>query len=96
MITDEQLDRLRAVKAAHESDLMGKPNVVGVGIGLRQREGQLTEEAAIVVSVTHKVPASQLSPWEVIPCELEGVPVDVQVVGELRAFQGGLGWPQNE
>jgi hypothetical protein len=93
MITDEQLDRLRAVKAAHESDLMRKPNVVGVGIGLRQREGQMTEEPAIVVSVTHKVPASQLGPWEKIPCELEGIPVDVQVVGELRAFQGGLGWP---
>jgi len=96
MITDEQLDRLRAVKAAHEADLMGKPNVVGVGIGLRQREGQLTEEPAIVVSVTHKVPASQLGSWDVIPCELEGVPVDVQVVGELRAFRGGLGWPQSE
>ena len=96
MITDEQLDRLRAVKAAHEADLMGKPNVVGVGIGLRQRAGQMTEEPAIVVSVTHKVSDAELSPWEVIPCELEGVPVDVQVVGELRAFQGGLGWSQNE
>lgn len=95
MITDEQLDRLRAVKAAHEADLMSKPNVVGVGIGLRQREGLPTEEPAIIVSVTHKVPAAQLDPWEVIPCELEGMPVDVQAVGELRAFSGGIGWPRN-
>ena len=40
----------------------------------------------IVVSVTSKVPASQLSPRDVIPRELDGVPVDVQVVGKLRAF----------
>jgi len=86
MITNEELDRLRAVKAAHEADLMRKANVVGVGIGLRQREGKPTGEPAIVVSVTHKVPLSQLDPGNVIPCELEDVPVDVQVVGELRAL----------
>ena len=86
MITDEELDRLRAVRAAHEADLMHKANVVGVGIGLRQREGKPTGEPAIVVSVTHKVSICQLDPEDVIPRELEGVPVDVQVVGELRAL----------
>ena len=94
MISDEELDRLREIKAAYEADLMRKANVVGVGIGLRQREGQPTHELAIIVSVTHKVPFAQLSPGDVIPRELEGVPVDVQAVGELRAFQGEIGWPE--
>ncbi len=84
MIQDKELKRLRAVKAVYEADLMRKANVVGVGIGLR--EGKPTGEPAIVVSVTHKVPLFQLAPGDVIPRELEGVPIDVQAVGELRAL----------
>ena len=86
MVQDEELERLRAVKATYEANLMRKANVVGVGIGLRQREGRLTGEPVIVVSVTHKVPSSQLAPDDVIPRELEGTPVDVQAVGKLRAL----------
>jgi len=86
MDQEEQLRRLRAVKATYESALLHKANVVGVGIGFRQSGQTLTDEPAIVVSVTHKVPRSQLDPEDVIPRELEGLPVDVQAVGELRAF----------
>jgi hypothetical protein len=86
MIQDEELERLRAVKALYEAELMRKANVVGVGIGLRQQEGELTGEPAIVVSVVDKVPSSHLTPDDVIPRELDGVPVDVQVVGKLRAL----------
>jgi len=95
MITDEEMDRLREIKTIHEADLMRKANVVGVGIGLRWREGEMTDQPAIIVSVTHKVSRSQLSPDDVIPHELEGIPVDVLAVGELRALQGGFGWPRN-
>jgi hypothetical protein len=84
MKQNEDLERLRSVKSAYEADLMHKANVVGVGIGLRQREGDSTGKPVIVVSVTHKVPLSQLAPDDVIPRELEGVPVDVQAVGALR------------
>lgn len=81
-----EVARIRAVKAAHEAELMRKANVVGVGIGLRQRDGQYTGELAIVVSVTHKVPPDKLDPGDVIPREIDGIPVDVQVVGTLRAL----------
>lgn len=86
MIQDEELERLRAVKSVYEADLMRKANVVGVGIGLRQREGKPTGAPAIVVSVAQKVPLSQLDSGDVIPRELDGVPVDVQAVGKLRAL----------
>jgi len=86
MVQKEQLRQLREVKAAHESDLMRKANVVGVGIGFRKRGQKLTDEVAIIVSVTHKVPLPQLDPDDVIPRELDGLPVDIQAVGELRAF----------
>ncbi len=86
MIQNEELERLRAVKAVHEADLMFKANVVGVGIGLRQRGGKPTGEPAIVVSVIQKVTLSQLDSGDVIPRELDGIPVDVQAVGKLRAY----------
>lgn len=81
---DLELARVRVVKAAHEKELLRKANVVGVGIGLRSRDGQPTDELAIVVSVTHKVPLESLRPRDVVPRELEGVPVDVQAVGVIR------------
>jgi len=79
---------MQAVKARFEADLMRKPNVVGVGIGLRQQEGKPTSEPVIVVSVTRKIPLSQLASGDVIPREMDGVPVDVQVVGYPRALTG--------
>ncbi len=83
---NRDLEQLQAVKAAHESELMNKANVVGVAIGLRQRRGALTSEPVIVVSVTHKVPSSELASEDVIPNVLDGVPVDVQTLGQIRAL----------
>ena len=73
------------VKRAHEKALLAKANVVGVGVGYRLAQGQRTETIALVVMVRRKVPASRLRPEDVIPPELEGVPVDVQQVGEISA-----------
>jgi hypothetical protein len=86
MVNMEDLEHIRAVKSVYEVELMSKANVVGVGIGLRQAGGRSTGEAVIVVSVSTKVPGSQLTREDMIPRELDGVPVDVQVVGDLRAF----------
>jgi hypothetical protein len=73
----------RAVKQAHAGALMDKANVVGVGVGLRQQGGVRTGEVALVVMVRQKVPREQLAAADVLPSEIEGVPVDVQQVGEL-------------
>jgi hypothetical protein len=91
LIPDEQMERLRAVKARHESELMRKANVVGVGIGFRRHAGEMTDEPSIVVSVTRKVPGWTLNPEDLIPRELDGVPVDVQAVGKLQAFDASVG-----
>jgi hypothetical protein len=64
---------------------MTKANVVGVGVGFRFVKGQRTETIGVVVMVTRKVPIGQLPPKDVIPSELDGVPVDVQEVGVIRA-----------
>lgn len=78
---EEMLARVRAVKSAYEPELLRKRNVVGVGIGLRTRNAQPTDELAIIVSVTQKVPAAALDSQDLIPGQLEGVPVDVQAIG---------------
>ena len=81
-----QTEKIRAIRRAYEAELMSKANVVGVGVGFQQQGGERTGELALVVMVKKKVPLKQLSPEDVIPTSLEGVPVDVQEVGELRAF----------
>jgi hypothetical protein len=78
-------EKAQAVKRAHEAELMSMANVVGVGVGLRQRRGATENTVALVVMVTQKVPRSQLAREDVIPGRIEGVPVDVQEVGEIRA-----------
>jgi hypothetical protein len=83
-MNSDELERIRAVKEAHETALLQKPNVVGVGIGMRMQGGQMTDELGIVVSVTKKIPLDGLDPTDVIPSELEGVPVDIQEVGTLH------------
>ncbi len=78
-----RLERARAVKQAHEAELLSKANVVGVGVGFRRTSGEPTADVAIVVMVRVKVPAADLLPDEALPDEIEGIPVDVQPVGEF-------------
>jgi hypothetical protein len=64
---------------------MSKANVVGVGVGVRQMQNQSTGEMALVVMVSRKVPKNQLEAQDIIPSEIDGIPVDIQVVGEISA-----------
>lgn len=85
MSTDEQvsIEAIRLVKQTYESQLMAMANVVGVGIGFRTCQGVRTDDPALVVLVSRKLPPELLSPQERIPAELDGVPVDVQEVGRI-------------
>ncbi len=79
------LARARTVLRACEGQLLSKPNVVAVRTGTRQKGGRPTGEVALVAVVTRKVPSSHLSPEELIPGHIDGVPVDVQEVGLRRS-----------
>jgi hypothetical protein len=83
---DPALTRAQAVKDLHEKDLLRKANVVGVGVGLRRQGGREIREVAIVVLVERKVPRAQLAPEDLVPSVIDGVPVDIQEVGEIRAY----------
>jgi hypothetical protein len=85
-VSEKAVQQAIAVKARHEARLMQKANVVGVGVGFRERGGKLTDEVALVVNVIRKLPEDQLAPEDLIPTEIEGVPVDVHETGEIRAL----------
>jgi len=77
--------RAQEIRRQYEGDLMRRANVVGVGVGYMKRGGQRTGEVGLVVMVDRKLPLEELAPQDVIPRQIEGVPVDVQEVGRLRA-----------
>ncbi len=83
--TEDRMARVRAVKKRYEKQLLRKANVIGVGIGVRQREDDPTEEVILVVNVTHKVAKHLLAAKDLIPEELSGIPVKVQAIGKIKA-----------
>lgn len=82
---DKAIRLVTEVKKSVEKELLCKPNVVGVGVGLRQKDGVFTEQVALVVMVSKKVPDFELAPEDRIPEKIDDVPVDVLEVGELHA-----------
>lgn len=82
----DKMEKAASVLQEHKKTLLGKPNVVGVGIGLQQTKGRHTGSVAVVVLVTQKVPREKLAESELIPHEIDGIPVDVQETGNITAF----------
>jgi hypothetical protein len=80
----ELFEHIKKVKDQYAESLLEKANVVGVGIGFAERDGIRTDEIALVVMVNKKMPPEALDPNDLIPKQIEGVEVDVQLVGELR------------
>ncbi len=79
--------RAQTVKRTHGDELLGKANVVGVGVGYMRRGGLRTDEVGLVVLVRHKRPASELADADRVPAQIDGVPVDVQEVGEIVGLE---------
>lgn len=89
---DQTIEQATQVKARHEKSLLKLANVIGVGVGLKEINRQLTDQIAIVVNVTEKKPLSALAARDVVPPQLEGIPTDVQEVGQFKAQKSGRGY----
>jgi hypothetical protein len=85
MSQDKQIERATQVQHKYEAELMQKPHVVGVAIGLAKQKGRTTTEVALIVMVDEKVPQAELDPEDCIPERLDGVRVDVQEMGTFTA-----------
>ena len=88
MTPEQALEHARAVSRANADRLLAKANVVGVGVGYLSGARQ---EVALVVMVKQKLPLAQLREEDLLPLEIDGVPVEIRVVGELRAQSAGKG-----
>ena len=88
--SQEQLQQAYAnalkIKKKHEASLMAKPNVVGVGIGL-------VSGAFALVVLVEKPPEKPEKSKDQIPGEIEGIPVEIRVVGEVKANNSFLERP---
>ena len=79
----DPLKRIRAIKARYEDQLMARPGVMSVGVGLRQQDGEQTSEVCIVVMVRDKQTIDNLPPDQALPEQIEGVSVDIQESGDI-------------
>lgn len=80
-------ENARLAKEKFGAELLEMKNVIGIGIGLRQKDGEVTDEVVLVIMVKQKVSSNELRPEDQLPQEIGGVPVDVQEIGEIRATQ---------
>ena len=85
MAQDEQTARATLVQQKYMEALLKLPHVVGVGIGFVKKDGGQTGQIGLVVMVDQKVSAQEVDPVDQIPKELDGVPVDVQEIGQPTA-----------
>jgi hypothetical protein len=67
-------------------DFMARDNVLACGVGYKISGQTPTQTPCVVVSVTRKLPPSQLAPGELIPPSIQGVLTDVVETGEIIAF----------
>ena len=67
-------------------ELLVRRNVVACGLGYKVTNGRQTDELSLMVSVTRKVPRAELSPQDVIPQAVSGLPTDVVETGRIRAL----------
>jgi hypothetical protein len=71
------LRRAREVKETSRERLRAYPNVTGVGVGYKEVSGERTDRVAIRVYVARKVPRDQLADQDILPDQIDDVPIDV-------------------
>ena len=86
-----EIAQVRQAKDAHKGELMGLPNVVGVGVGFKESHGVRTDEVSVVVLVERKLPRAALNVNDLVPKAVSEVRTDVVEVGELRPQQSPTG-----
>lgn len=69
-------ESIKDVKTKHEARLMSNPGVVSVGLGLNNKG-----EPVIIVGIESRDNLNKI----MLPEELDGYPVKVQIIGTIRA-----------
>jgi hypothetical protein len=80
------IEEIKKIKEKHEQELMSKAGVVGCSIGYKHIDGKKTDKLSIVCYVRKKKKVEDLKIKDIIPEEIEGIPIDVVESGELKAL----------
>lgn len=78
---------VQEMKRQAETMLMGLTNVVATGVGFKIAGTQVTNEPAVIVSVSKKLPAAQLAESALVPKTINGIKTDVIETGRIVAFE---------
>ena len=82
-----EIHEISKVRQQVQKKLLKKANVIGVGVGFKEKAGKKTDELALVVLVQEKVPLETLAKKDVVPEEVAGVRTDVKRIGRVVAYQ---------
>jgi PLD-like domain len=83
----QAFSRVLEVVNANRTKLMAIPGVLNVRPGYRFKNGWITTEPVITVTVSEKKPLSAIREQDVIPAKVEGVPVDVRPASPLQKLR---------
>ena len=89
MLTAKAVGTAQKAFSASVETFLEKPraNVVGMGVGVKWKNGEPTGQPALVVLVSQKLEKDQLSPADFVPPKLADMQTDVLAVG--YPFAGG-------
>ncbi len=102
MTREERIAQTNLLLSLHrqaEDILLAIPGVLSVDIGLKEKDGQVTEEITFRVNVDRKKSPNELAPADLIPKEILGVKTDVvepeatellEDTSEYRPIKGGI------
>jgi len=85
--------------AGPATELLSLPGVVHVSVGLKETNGQVTDQLCVRVYVAEKKGKADVSAPELIPADIHGIPTDVNTVGSFefqidnslyRPIKGGI------
>lgn len=93
-------DQLRAenkaisdmLAAGPEQQLLAIPGVIHVSVGLKEKNGRVTDQLCVRVYVKDKKSKEAVPLAELIPADVNGVPTDVNTVGKFK-FSTAFGPP---
>ncbi len=84
-VVEEMVLKIQEIRAEVEEDLLGRLNVVGVGVGYKEVGGKETTDLCLHVYVEKKLPKAELAPEALVPETVQGLPTDVIEVGVIEA-----------
>lgn len=92
-VASGELAGLSDALGAAQEKFLGRANVVGVGLGHKITDGQMSDTPSVMVLVSQKMPDGLLDTRDKVTKTIESKPTDVLEVGHLLAGKGAQAEP---